>query len=146
MAEVKSRSVPDAIAVLLARDDNLEYGLLAVLDSSPTPATSTSLGVDQAPGFTVVDQQVLVDRVALAKLIRAELFNGFDEVWLFERRPTSPRPPGSALTTDIEHFEVSGDLNRWVESTDARVGLGDGVALRVVTSDDVLMDALVGTA
>lgn len=68
---------------------------------------------------------------------RHELFNGFDEVWFFARRPEHKRPRTGYLMApyNIVRDELSSAVADWMRDTDCYVGLGDGIGINIVSCD-----------
>ena len=66
------------------------------------------------------------------------LFNGFDEVWLFREVPQFPKPDDVILVAplDLREDAISHELCRWMHASGCEVGLGDGIGLNYVTRED----------
>jgi hypothetical protein len=142
-----SGHVGSAVERLLRFDDRLQFVLVAVLDSTPDLVGSPSLASYWREGLASIGTQVLASRsVAERMLGDGSLFRGFDEAWMFHDRPAIPRPAGSVITTDVESLADPDGLERWMRTTNAQIGVGDGIGLRIVAleseSTDALMDIL----
>lgn len=68
------------------------------------------------------------------------LFRGFDELWLFETRPTKEKPKEVVIVSpvDFRTSKPTPDLTKWLVDSECRLGLGDGVGLNFITPDDEL--------
>lgn len=68
---------------------------------------------------------------------RSELFNGFDEVWFFARRPEHKRPDTGYLVApyNVVRDELSNAVADWMRDTDCYVGLGDGIGINIISRD-----------
>jgi hypothetical protein len=67
------------------------------------------------------------------------LFTGFDEIWIPRRLPISNPPSNAYLVAprEIESF-LPLEIENWVESSECRLGVGDGDGLNYVVLDDEL--------
>jgi hypothetical protein len=132
-----------ALERLLWFDATLQFVLLAVLDSTPDLRGSPSLDTYRSEGLQFVGTQALVHRRVAERMLKDDaLFTGFDEAWLFVEPPTRPRPDGCVITTDTETLADPVGLERWMCSTHAHVGLGDGLGLRAIAVASEATDAL----
>jgi len=112
---------------------DLEVVLIAALDSTNDLAASPALATYRSSGLQIVGSQVYATRDLIRRMLAdSTLFTGFDEVWMLPNPPSTPRPKTFALTTDVEDLGDLSTIARWMEDVGARVGLGDGVGLRVV--------------
>src|SRR5262249_20356475 len=59
------------------------------------------------------------------------LFTGFDELWGFERAPTTPKPDDVWLVAplNIETDPIPPGLIAWMKKNHCTLGLGDGIGL-----------------
>ncbi len=66
------------------------------------------------------------------------LFNGFDEVWLFREEPRLLKPDDVILVAplDLREDAISHELCDWVYESGCEVGLGDGIGLNYVTREN----------
>lgn len=73
------------------------------------------------------------------------LFFGFDEVWFFESEPMERKPDDVAIVAplDFRTSKPTPGLERWMTESACRLGLGDGVGMNYVTSDENVADRLV---
>jgi hypothetical protein len=64
-------------------------------------------------------------------------FTGFDELWGFEKMPVVALPDDTTLVApvDIRTDPVPLGLVPWMNKTDCKLGLGDGVGANYVASD-----------
>jgi hypothetical protein len=72
------------------------------------------------------------------------LFNGFDELWCYEQAPAIPKPRDLLIVypRNFETEEVPSGLLSWVEETDCKLALGDGVGLNFVTPSEEIANSI----
>lgn len=132
-----------ALERLLDVTAEIRFGLLPVLDSTSHLRDSPSLTPYESSGLSFLGDQAVADRGLMGEMLEdASLFTGFDEAWLFTKRPLVPRPPGLAITTDSEEVADPDAIESWMRASGAWLGLGDGVGLRVIALDSQLADSL----
>jgi hypothetical protein len=92
---------------------------------------------------TRVDDDIAVPVASFERLLHVGFFGGFDEVWLLGGAPIAMRPPDLILTSDrpISGLDAA-SLERWLQVSGARVGLGDGIGLNYATSSPDLAATL----
>ncbi len=79
----------------------------------------------------------------LAIIEQGNVFNGFDEVWLFPNPPSKPIPAGIWITPPLEITkEMPTGLPEWMRQSACSMGLGDGIGLNYVTGDPSVADFL----
>lgn len=62
------------------------------------------------------------------------IFNGFDEVWCFNRRPKHAPPISSGIVSpfDVDVDGLDSALLTWMVAENCLLGLGDGIGLNIV--------------
>lgn len=89
----------------------------------------------------IVGCDVATDDKTLLSLIESGFFTGFDEVWLFDESPQSPKPGELRLTSDAPlRSPPPEQLEDWMWSCGCYAGLGDGDGLSFVTFRPALAD------
>jgi hypothetical protein len=89
----------------------------------------------------IVGCDVATEGKALLSLIESGFFTGFDEVWLFDDPPRSPKPGALRLTSDAPlRGPPAEELEDWMRSCGCYAGLGDGDGLNFVTFRPALAD------
>jgi hypothetical protein len=132
----------------------VETGLLSqfssVLLTSIDSTTDLPNGIGKRvaeldPGCAFLGKGVIVPGQALERAAAAlNLFNGFDELWCFERAPSAPVLNDLSLVApfNIENDLVPSRLISWMAETDCKLGLGDGIGLNYATRVDALVTTL----
>ena len=67
-----------------------------------------------------------------------KLFTGFDEVWWFDAKPLLAKPDELSLVAplNLATDEIPSEVTHWMHESKCRLGLGDGIGLNFVTSDE----------
>lgn len=128
----------DVGSAVLRLADLATWGLITCVDSDRVPArlSSVQVAVGRAGAeWVCVGSAVAVPVPALAAVVEAGFFNGFDEVWLFRARPAAQLPDGLRLTSDGAFPPAPQLLAEWLHASSFVAGLGDGDGLRVVHGD-----------
>lgn len=64
------------------------------------------------------------------------LFNGFDELWLFDKKPLEVKPVDLTITGPLEiTHDRPKNLFEWMSTSGCILGLGDGTGLNYVTTE-----------
>jgi hypothetical protein len=67
------------------------------------------------------------------------VFNGFDEVWLFDAKAQVQLPEGMSITSECPITEYPDEaiaaVSRWMELSGCVLGIGDGAGLNYITTD-----------
>ena len=73
------------------------------------------------------------------------LFNGFDEIWLYKNRPTIEKPEEVSIvsTLDLSKDKPSKKLLDWFEESDCVLGLGDGIGMNYITTSKEIERSLI---
>ena len=97
------------------------------------------------PGCAFLGKGVILPGQVLERAAAAlNLFNGFDELWCFERVPSAAVPNDFSLVApfNIENDLVPPRLISWMVESDCKLGLGDGIGLNYATRVDALVTTL----
>ena len=131
-----------SIGRLLAVDPTLftrfGYLLITSIDSS-TDVGGLATGyhlLEHCTGCSLLGEGLVVPAAQLAQIAREfNLFNGFDEVWCFDRRPGVAMPTMIALVAplNVERDPPPHGLEEWMRQSGCTLGLGDGDGLNYVT-------------
>jgi hypothetical protein len=88
------------------------------------------------PACKFLGSAVIVPGKSVVRIAeRMDLFNGFDELWCFDRFPSTPKMEDSWIVSpfNIETGSIPPSLVSWMAETDCKVGLGDGIGLNFAT-------------
>jgi hypothetical protein len=126
-----------------------KYPLVMVTSIDSTTQLVSSL-VGQKIKQRYSSYRALGDGIILATddLIDADdalgLFFGFDELWFFQNPPFEVLPKDICLVGpfNIESQVIPMALEGWIERSNCRLGLGDGVGLNCVTPDPEIASIL----
>lgn len=95
---------------------------------------------------SVLGHGLVVGEGKILEVARAyELFNGFDEIWLFEARPTVEKPRGISIVpppADLTAVAPPQELREWIEASGCVLGLGDGIGMNYITTSREIAEAL----
>jgi hypothetical protein len=118
--------------------------LISMVDSTPRVGDMLSLKMrlsELGASARIVGCDVATEGKALLSLIESGFFTGFDEVWLFDDPPRSPKPGALRLTSDAPlRGPPPEQLEDWMRSCGCYAGLGDGDGLNFVTFRPALAD------
>jgi hypothetical protein len=91
--------------------------------------TCTSLGVG-----------IVVHGESMARLAAGMNLGGFDELWCFERFPSTPKPNDLWIVSpfNIETDPVLPQFVSWMTETNCKLSLGDGIGLNYGTPREEL--------
>jgi hypothetical protein len=115
--------------------------LLTSVDST-TALSSSAIGqviIERHPPCKFLgDGIVIPDGLILDVAKSFNLFNGFDETWLFEAGPSLPRPKEGWLVAplNLNFNELTPSISSWMQATACKLGLGDGIGLNYVAPDE----------
>jgi hypothetical protein len=117
-----------------------ELALVSMIDSTPRVSELPSLvpllqRIDT--WYAIVDFDIVVSTSTLVMLAtELDFLSGFDEVWLCDEMPTTGKPEGLRLTSDIPVEQAfSEGIESWMTQLSCRAGLGDGDGLNFITRD-----------
>jgi len=91
------------------------------------------------PGCAFLGAGVIVPGEIIVRVAATvNLFNGFDELWCFERPLTTPKPSDLWLVSplNIEIQTAPRGLTFWMAETDCKLALGDGIGLNFATPQE----------
>jgi hypothetical protein len=133
------KNLPD----LLTR---FQYVLISSVDSSRDLRTLKKLTrIIQEFKDSQFDNGALLMRIDdLFKTIAVyNLFNGFDEMWLFPSLPLKKFPHELWITGPLDLCqEVPEELGEWMMFSSCILGLGDGIGLNYITTDNAIAKLL----
>lgn len=122
------------------------YVLITSIDSSRDLQTlrTTKQIVGQFKDCKFLDGSLVVTEKVFSEIVKAyNLFNGFDEIWLFPHSPSIKLPPDVWITGPLDITkEVPKGLVEWMISSGCILGLGDGIGLNFATSDKTIASLL----
>jgi hypothetical protein len=136
-------SIEEFLAVLPRSSENMAYALITCLDSNPDPAFLFKNNADLRAamnGAITLKKGLLVPTKLLHKAsLRAQLFVGFDEIWLLPTDAVKSKPPSAAIVgpNRIDQ-ETLQELGHWMSANDCSLALGDGVGLNIIVKADGL--------
>jgi len=88
------------------------------------------------PACLFLGSGIIINGESMVRLVRdLDLFTGFDEVWCFERFPSTPKPSDLWIVSpfNIETDESPRNLASWMAETECKLALGDGFGLNFAT-------------
>lgn len=126
----------------------LPWCLLTCIDSSHEVRSRIQAG--RIAGWegdcSFLGEALVVGEGKILELARAyKCFNGFDEIWLYENRPTMEKPKGISLIPppiDLTAVAPSRELLEWVEASGCVLGLGDGIGMNYITPSKDIAESL----
>jgi hypothetical protein len=134
-----------SLKLLLEKDIPLfgrfPIALLTSVDST-TALSSSALGrviIERHPRCKFLGDGIIIpDNFILDIAKTFDLFHGFDEAWFFEAEPSSPKPKESWLVAplNLNCNELAPMTSSWMQVTACKLGLGDGIGLNYVTTDE----------
>ena len=135
--------IPSALRIVPA-DLRPTHALVTVVDSSANVRGISSVGplleeMNAAHEY-VGDALAITVSVLLRLSHDYNFFHGFDEVWLCNAVPAVGKPAELRLTSDVQlGAELPVGAAEWMQASGCIAGLGDGVGLNYVTSDEWLV-------
>jgi hypothetical protein len=93
-----------------------------------------------------VGSGVVVPGQSLVRLDKTlNLFNGFDEVWCFDRTPARIKPKGAWLVAplNLDSEPAPPELHKWMADSNCQLGLGDGIGLNFAAFRREIADEIV---
>jgi hypothetical protein len=127
-------SIHDVVARLpLTPPRSLTYALITSLDSSTELASvwhsSRHLAALRDDAVPVGSAILIQTRKLLNASREARLFFGYDEIWFFPARPSSPPPASGTLVGPHRVATLGKPLRNWLVRSGCSLGLGDGTGL-----------------
>jgi hypothetical protein len=115
--------------------------LLTSVDST-TALSSSAIGqviIERHPRCKFLGDGIVIPDSLIIDFVKSfDLFHGFDEAWLFEAEPSLPKPKEGWLVAplNLNCNELTPTISSWMQETACKLGLGDGIGLNYVTSDE----------
>ena len=139
-------AIPTVLAGASEALNGYNFMLVTTIDSTDMRQTTTGRGLarrEQRCTF-LEDGLVVLKPLMTDESLWRQLFNGFDEVWLFEEPPMLARPQGLSIVGPrrLDAGAVPPGLQEWMRTAGCGVGLGDGDGLNYATSDERFRRAL----
>jgi hypothetical protein len=132
-----------AEAGLLSRFDSV---LITSIDSTTGLSTSATRSriAESDPACASFGSGIVVHGESMVRLAMGLNINGFDELWCFERFPSTTKPRDLWIVSpfNIETDPVPPRLVSWMAETNCKLGLGDGIGLNYATPWEELSSAL----
>jgi hypothetical protein len=125
------------------------HSLLITSIDSTTEIAASRIGerlISADPDSWFLGSAVVVPGKNIARLDQAlNLFNGFDELWCFSRKPKLAKPKDVWLVAplNMESDAISPELRDWMVASGCQLGLGDGEGLNFITPLRETADLLV---
>jgi hypothetical protein len=134
--------IPSALRIVPA-DLRPPYALVTVVDSSANVRAISSVGPlleEMNATHEYVGEGLAIMVSVLLRLSHDyNFFHGFDEVWLCNDVPAVRKPAGLRLTSDVQlGAEPPLGAAEWMQASGCIAGLGDGIGLNYVTSEEWL--------
>jgi len=139
-----------SIGALMRKDVTLisqfAFVMLSSVDSMTNlrDASFTGRLLSQHPESWFLGSTLILPGVELAMATKDfNLFNGFDEIWCFDKPPKLAKPPDLWIVAPLRlDTEVPRSLKSWMMTSECLVGLGDGIGLNYVTPDEAIAASL----
>jgi hypothetical protein len=123
-----------------------QYVLISCIDSSRNLRTLKSLAqaINGLTDLQFVNGALLMKINDFLKIANTyNLFNGFDEIWLFSSSPLNNLPHEIWITGPLDiSKEIPNDLIQWMMNSGCGLGLGDGIGLNFISSDTTIVNIL----
>jgi len=123
------------------------YALVTCIDSSDDVRSLTTsraiVQLEESSDF--LDSSLLFSGGKIIDLARRyDLFNGFDEIWLYRKRPVVGKPHGFSIVSplDLNTERPPGELLDWFTTSGCVLGLGDGIGMNYLTDSKDLVEWL----
>jgi hypothetical protein len=117
------------------------------VDSSPDVASIAKFHgiVERETSCSVLGNGLLIGDARVVDVSRSyNLFNGFDEIWLYEDRPTIVKPQSFSIVSplDLNTDPLPQGLLEWFTTSACVLGLGDGCGMNYITTQKQIVDSL----
>lgn len=119
------------------------YAMLTIVDSvsavNEIPSVQRLLA--SHPDYALVGSSLLMPARDFSRISsELNLLTGFGEVWWFDAKPAIEKPTDIDLVGPLNLNEdpVPEALPRWMAESGCRLGVGDGIGLNFVTSDEAV--------
>ena len=145
-----SSTIPGFVKTYPAAISDFHYATISCVDSNRVEwlhSTFPSYAKDREDEeiqYQLTPNGILVNVMTLSRIVANEDFlSGFDEIWFSVDRPALMPSVDLPLTselaiTDTRHLDSVILLSRWIMKTSYVLGLGDGIGLNYVTTDEVI--------
>lgn len=125
----------------------LPWGLVTCIDCSPNVASMMKAKeIRKWEGFCsyLGEGLIVSDGKILDVAMEYNLFNGFDEIWLYRDCPDVEKPKEVSIvsTLDLSKETPSKELLEWFKVSGCILGLGDGVGMNYVTTSREIVQFL----
>jgi hypothetical protein len=138
-----AQTLASVVLSALGTCDTRAVAVLRALDSMDRPDDLVAALRRHAMEPTVVSGNVCLLSAQVQELCEAELFNGFDEVWIFPfAAPSQDLSTTPYLQCHPKFDELPPELIRCLEQTRPLLAAGDGLGLNYVTSSASLSEAI----
>ena len=130
-------SISNVITSHLAVLTDSRYVLVTCVDSNFKVGTlliSTQIVESEAECSILGDSLLIAGANIAAIAERHNLFNGFDEIWLYRECPQTEKPRGISIVSpiDLNVERPSQELLDWFDQTGCILGLGDGIGMNFI--------------
>jgi hypothetical protein len=129
--QFQSRSVGQTLARMSARLADGRVAAITCLDSDRNPGLLT---IAPLAGLPRIGKSIVFEASELPRLARAELFWGFDEVWLRDAPAVEPHDVPILTSERAITPEDRDSIGNWMIENGWSVGLGDGLGLNAVAT------------
>ncbi len=136
-------TVPDALAELRDLLGCASHAIIRSLDSSHSERDLSRALSFHGVDFEVSFGNVCVSMGSLWKALEADVFTGFDEVWIFRNEfPSTTLESLTSATSDGADFSAGmpASLAGAMDRTDCVLVLGDGCGLNYATTEDQITE------
>jgi hypothetical protein len=126
----------------------LPWCLVTCIDSSPNVTFMMKAeGIHKWEGFcSFLGKGLIVSDGKILNVAKEyNLFNGFDEIWLFRNCPTVEKPDEVSIVPpppDLSRDAPPKELLEWFNASGCIVGLGDGVGMNYMTTSREIVESL----
>lgn len=135
MTMTDADSVAEFVSSIASEWPRARWILITWLDSAAPNAQSPTLrhALAGRQGARWLEAGLSVEVDQLSTLVSEEVFNGFDQIVLFEQEPVDVAVCPAIVTTDRDvDAEAEAGLRSWLRSIGATALVADGVGLRLV--------------
>jgi hypothetical protein len=134
-------SIRDLLRADTSELTRFTYWLVTSIDSTTdlTRHATAQAIVAQHASCAFLGQGVLIPGKAVASIAaHFDLFNGFDEAWLFAIKPDTSKPAGLSTVAPLNlgSDAVPPLLASWMKQSTCSLALGDGVGLNYATTSE----------
>lgn len=139
--------IDTSIGLLLRADadvlERFRFVLVTSIDSAKNMSdmATAKLIVERCDGCRFLDAALVVPGAIIANIAHEfNLLNGFDEVWCFDKMPTAAKPADLWIVAplNMDQEEAPRGLGQWMQESECRLALGDGIGLNYATPDESL--------